>query len=260
MKRVLQIALREWRENVRQRWLLATMSGLLVLIAAAVLFALGRIDPIVDDPSIAGQVKFWTDAFGVPVQDPAKDLPGLAISVLDYLVFSQLLGMTAVIAGHAGIHDRLCGTLPFLLLAPVRRWELLLGKVLGALSVPLVIYLVVGGTAAVLASTHSSAAGAPELLPPSPAWMLAFLIGGPVWSAFVGTLCVVISALSPDVRTAQQAAWFLVFFATMVVGPLLVNTLAYGPLLQVGVAGVGVFLTAVSIALGSWVIGRDLSR
>src|SRR5204863_433941 len=71
-----------------------------------------------------------------------------ALQLYAFLTFTQFLGIAAVCCGHAMLHDRQCGTLSFLLLAPVGRFELLTGKVLGAIGWALGLYLVENGAAA----------------------------------------------------------------------------------------------------------------
>jgi ABC-type Na+ efflux pump permease subunit len=156
---------------------------------------------------------------------------GFVVGASTWLVFTQLLGIVAVMAGHAVLHDRQVGTLPFLLLAPVRRIELLTGKVLGVLLPPLVPYALVSGSAAAYASTLSVAQPHLALLPPSPAWMLAFLVGGPI-----------------------------MFFATFGCGYLLAGLMPDGAGVQAVVAGMGAVATLGALFAGSQVISRDLSR
>ena len=81
--------------------------------------------------------------------------------------------IAAVLAGHSVLHDRQSGTLTFLLLAPVRRTELLLGKVLGAIGPSFAMYLVISGGATVLASTFAITEPYAVRLPPSPPFLVA---------------------------------------------------------------------------------------
>ena len=90
--------------------------------------------------------------------------------------------------------------------------------------------------------------------------MIAFFVGGPLWAMLVAALCAIVSTLSRDVRTAQQAVWFVMFFATFLCGYLLAVLVPEGPMVQLAVAGVGGFATWGAIAAGSQIIRRDLRR
>jgi ABC-type transport system involved in multi-copper enzyme maturation permease subunit len=258
LSRTWVVLRREAMENLRQRWLLVTLGGQLGLIAAGAFVVLSALDHIAGMPSGDKELEHWSAVLGMPMT--LGGLTGLVVGALDYLVLTQLLGMTAVIAGHAALHDRQTGTLPFLLLAPVRRSELLTGKVLGALAVPLLFYLTVGGGTLLLASTLPVAASQAAMLPPAPGFLVAFYIGAPAWSAAVAANCVTIGALAEDVRTAQQAAWVLVFFATFLVGPLLVNLMVAGAAIQLAVAALGLLLAVLAIAIATLVVSRELGR
>lgn len=257
-KRLWAIVAREIKENLRQRWLLATLGLQLGLIGAGGAFVLGWIDWLASVPDGDRKIEYWGSVLGMPMT--LDGLVATGVGALDYLILTQLLGMTAVLAGHAALHDRQCGTLPFLLLAPVRRTELLAGKVVGAIGVPLMFYLALGGATVGWASTLPVAARQAAMLPPSGGFMVAFLLGAPAWSLCIGALCVAISSLAEDVRTAQQAAWVLVFVATFVVGPLLVNLMAAGAVVQGVVAAIGLALGGVSIGLATLIVSRELGR
>lgn len=256
--RVLAVMRREALENLRQRWLLLALGGQMGLIAAGAFVLLRLLDRIAAMPYGDADLRHWSDVLGMPMT--LDGLTATVVGALDYLVLTQLLGMTAVIAGHVGLHDRQTGTLPFLLLAPVRRGELLAGKVLGAMMVPLLFYLVIGGGTLFGASTLDIASRAPGMLPPAGGFNVAFLLGAPAWSCAIGALCVAISSLAVDVRTAQQAAWVLVFAATFVVGPLLVNLMTAGAGVQLVVAGVGALVATAAIGVATRIVGRDLGR
>jgi ABC-type transport system involved in multi-copper enzyme maturation permease subunit len=260
MSRIWAIVHREWTENLRQRWLLVTLGGQLALISGAALWLLSFLERFSQIPNGDRKLAYWAEVLGLPLTDPMNQLVGLVVGAMDYLVLTQLLGMTAVLAGHAALHDRQTGTLPFLLLAPIRRMELLIGKVLGALSLPLAFYLTIGGVSIGWAATMPVSAGQAAYLPPSGGWMVAFFLGAPAWATLVGALCVSISSIARDVRTSQQAAWVLVFFATFVVGPLLVNLMALGAFAQLVIAGVGALLSVVALGFASLLISRDLGR
>ncbi len=258
--RVWHIARREWREQLHQPAMLAVIAALFLAIAVIVVAALGLLELIAADPKRMDGLAAWFPEMAADGAGVVTTLAGIVVSASTWLVFTQFLGITAVLAGHAVLHDRQCGTLPFLLLAPVRRVEILLGKVLGVLLPPFVLYAVLSGTASMIASTLTVAAPYADRLPPSPAWMVAFFVGGPLWAACIATVCAIVSSIAEDVRTAQQGVWFVMFFATFACGYLLAALLPQGVGVQLGVAGLAAVATAGALAIGSLVISRDLSR
>ncbi|MCB9663288.1 MAG: ABC transporter permease subunit [Alphaproteobacteria bacterium] len=259
MRIFLVVVQREFLEAFRQKWLLVTLTVTLAIIAIGALSLIHAMQAFSASVDGNRELQFWSEVAGMPLS--VETLISGAVVAMELLVFNQLMSMTAVMAGHAGIHDRQCGTLPFLMLAPVRRFQLLAGKVVGALSVPLVIYVLVGGTASALASMEPLAVQtAGVYLPPSGAWIATFFVTAPAWSLATGVVCVLVSAVARDVRTAQQAAWALVFFATFVGSPLLVLLMPYGAVLQLVLAAVVLGVALVGLGFGSWLIGRDLTR
>jgi ABC-type transport system involved in multi-copper enzyme maturation permease subunit len=260
IRRVLLIARREWLEQLRQPWMIAVITVLFSAIGLLVLAALGLLNHIDARPELGERLTTWLP-FGS--DDPEALIDGLTsgtVAMSNWLVFTQFLGIVAVLAGHSVLHDHQSGTLPFLLLAPVSRAELLLGKVLGALGWPFVLYVFVSGGAAMAARAFPVTADLADRLPRAPAWMIAFFVGGPLWAMVVAALCAIVSTLSRDVRTAQQAVWFVMFFATFVCGYLLAVLVPEGPLVQAGVAAAGAFATWGAVTAGSQIISRDLRR
>lgn len=260
MSRVWHIARREWLEQARQPAMLAVIAALFVAIGGLVDVALWLLDATARRPAWRDGLATWAPALGLDPDGVVPAVAGGVVGIANWLVFTQFLGITAVLAGHVVLHDRQTGALPFLLLAPVRRAELLAGKVLGAIGPSLVLYVVVSGAATAIAASFEVTAPHRDRLPPSPAFLVAFLAGGPVWSAFVATLCAIVSSVARDVRTAQQAVWFVMFFATFACGFLLAALLPEGVAVQLAVAGLGAVATAGALLVGSRVISRDLGR
>lgn len=256
-QRILHLARREWLEQRRQPAMLAVIASLFTLVGGLALSALALLEWAASDPGA-------TDALGALLggDGPAALhlLSGTVVTAYSFLVFSQLLGIAAVLAGHAVLHDRQCGTLTFLLLAPVRRHELVLGKVLGVIGPSVGLYLAISGGGSLIASSMSVARAHGAYLPVNPAWWIAFLGGGPVLAVLVATVCTVISAQARDVRTAQQGVWFLMFFATFACGALLTQALPAGVGTQLGVLVAGLLGVAGAVAVGAAAITRDLGR
>lgn len=254
---ILHLARREWLEQRRHPGMLLIGAVLLALIAVLVLCVLGLLQLIQTDPESLR-------ALGglAPEADPlvtSSAITQITLSAFGFLIFSQYLGFVGVLAGHSLLHDRTHGTLPFLLLAPVRRRDLLLGKVLGALGPITLIFWGVSTTAGMLAASLPITALHADLSPRTASWWVALYLAGPAWAAFVATACTVVSALARDVRLAQQGVWFIVFFVQLLVAFLITGSL--GSLGAQGVAAVlGATATAMTVFLGARVLLRDLGR
>jgi ABC-type Na+ efflux pump permease subunit len=250
---VWTVVRREWTEQVRQPWMLASIGTLMALVAAA-----GPLTAVALQIVVAGDPALMVAL--LPGASP-EALVRSAVTTATFLGFTQYLGIAAVMAGHGLLHDRQCGTFTFLLLAPISRRDLLLGKILGALALPTALYWVTTGLAA--AATFAvplARQAAPEALPGSPGFWVAWLLGGPAWSAFAGSVCAAISALASDVRTAQQGSWFVVFFASLAAGGVLVWGLGQGAPTGLGVAAVAACGAGLAVQIGAELLGRDLAR
>ena len=260
MSRILHIAGREWRELGRQPWMLASVGSLFLVIALLTTSAVALLSLISSNPQMLHTLEAMLPFPGLDAEIFIEDAAQAVVNTANFLMFTQLLGITAVLAGHTVLHDRQCGTLPFLLLSPISRVELLTGKILGALGIPLVFYIVFDLLSAVAMRLCPITTNLPPILPPSPAWIMAFLISGPLWAAVVCTLCAIVSSLARDVRTAQQVVWFLMFFASTILGYLLSTLIAYGVVVQLIIAGAAILMLGTALFVGAVVMSRDLSR
>ncbi|MCB9692843.1 MAG: ABC transporter permease subunit [Alphaproteobacteria bacterium] len=252
---ILHIARREWTEQLRHPAMLAICAVLLGLITALTLAALAGLSLIQGEERLAALAAL-TDA------PPALFLDTAVTGTLyafDFLVYSQYLGFVGVIAGHALLHDRQLGTLPFLLLAPVSRTHLLAGKVLGALGPLTAVVVVLVAAGGLVAAAMPVTAGHDALAARTASWWAALLLAGPSWGAFVATATVVTSSLAHDVRLAQQAVWFVVFFVQLAVAFLITGSLD-SLVAQLLAAALGSLATAAALAVGTQVLTRDLGR
>ena len=259
MNRVLHIARRELRELIRQPVMLGFIGALYVFIAAYLTLAAALVQLVALDPVATQTFSQTLQGFGVGDLAPAG-IVGWIVNLGNFLAFSQYLGISSVLAGHTILHERQSHTLPFLLLAPVSRAEVLLGKVLGAVALPTVLYVVVSTATMSLIAALPLAAPQQALLPPTPAWFVAAYLGGPLWALGVDIICATLSAMARDVRTAQQGVWFVMFFATFSAGYLLAGRLGDGALVQLQVAALAIVLAGAALLVGSMVISRELSR
>lgn len=257
--RILLIARREIRELIRQPWTLIFIGALFVFIALYLAIAAGLVQLVALAPESEDAFMENLAALGFDGLGPAEII-GWIVGLGNFLAFTQYLGISSVLAGHTVLHERQSHTLPFLLLAPVSRAEILLGKVLGAVALPTVLYLCIAISTMGFISILPLAAPHAASLPSAPTWWLAFLVGGPMWALGVGIICATLSAMARDVRTAQQGVWFVMFPATLSAGYLLAGRLTDGVVIQGIVVGLALFLSTAALLVGSQVISRDLSR
>jgi len=259
MTRLGVIARREALEIWRQGWNLGVVATLMTVISGCVLASVALLDQIARDEAMRVSFEAWFPAIGLDGAT-TSGIAGWVIGTANFLLFTQYLGFASVLAGHTILHDRQVHALPFLLLAPVTRLELLLGKVLGAIALPTSLYLAFGLLTMGSVSLFPLSAGHEALLPTSLAWWIAVFVGGPIWALGVGVICATVSAMADDVRGAQQGVWFVMFFATFASGYLLAGRLSDGPVLQGVVAGLGVALTVGALFAGARIVGRELGR
>jgi ABC-type Na+ efflux pump permease subunit len=263
--RIFHVARREWLEQLRQPAMMISVGSLFSMIAALYVTAVVLLELIRRTPEAQAGLMMWLPALGMGSGDgdplvALGSLATIAVSLGSWLIFTQYLGITSVIAGHTVLHDRERGALPFLLLAPLRRTELLAGKVIGAIGPATLIYFVIAGSASVVAASTGVTAGASARLPPSPGFIIAFLLGGPTWAAAVGGVASVLSGVASDVRTAQQGVWLVMFFATFGCGYLVAGLMDRGAGVALAVAVLGALCAAAVLWVGGQVISRDLGR
>ena len=255
MKPWLRIARTEVLEHRRQPSMLFILAAnyLVWIVVFGSLFVL--LDRASRDPSAMGLAEAQLEAAGIEVQAMLQ----LAVSTFGSLLFTNLPLFVAITSGYSVLHDRTCGTLPFLMLAPLTRLELLLGKLCGAIAIPLLFHLVfVGASALFLRRLELLEPYAPTL-GGSPAWWVAFLVGAPASAALVGALGTVISSLSTDVRTSMQYTSFFIGLLSLGIGFALVDGISQGIELQLGFAAACLVLAGLTLLVGARIISRDIT-
>lgn len=252
---ILHIARREWLEQRRHPGILAIAALLLGTIASLALGVLVLLQ-VLSGPEHLPNLAALT---GMPADEALDVLVTGTLYAFDFLIYSQYLGFVGVIAGHALLHDRQLGTLPFLLLAPVRRRALLAGKVLGAIGPLTALTLGFAALGGLFAGSLPVTAGHEALAGRTGSWWVALLVAGPSWGAFVATATVVTSSMARDVRLAQQAVWLVVFVVQLVVAFLITGSLE-SLSAQVAAAGLGIVATAGAQVVGTELLSRDLGR
>lgn len=259
MSRVLILARHEWLEIRRQPSVLASMAVLFGMVGGLFLFIAVLFQSILGSPEKQALFQQNLETAGIRGSLGVDALGSTLVAGFNWIATTQVLGFAAMLAGHAVLHDRQVGTLGFLLLSPVSRLELLLGKTIGAAVPPLLVHLVVNGLVGVSLAALPMNAPLADRLPPAGGWMVGFLVAGPAWTFFVCSICTVLSSFARDVRAAQQGVWFVVFFATLSCAVLINGLLTMGPFVQLLVASLGMLGAVVTLGIGARVIRRDLS-
>jgi ABC-type transport system involved in multi-copper enzyme maturation permease subunit len=255
MRSILRIARTEVLEHTRQPWMLFILAAnyALWLLIFGTLFLV--LDGASSQPEVAQLIRQRLQAFGVAYDAFLK----LATSSLGTLLFTNLPLFVAIMSGTSVLHDRECGTMPFLMLAPISRRQLLVGKLAGAMVVPFLFHLLLVGPSSLLLGRLSVLAPQADTLGASVAWWVAFLVGAPASAAFVGALGTVISALSRDMRTSMQYTSFFISILSLGIGYVLVDGISAGPWLQLLFAGVCLVAAALTLVIGARLISRDVS-
>lgn len=255
MSPVLRIARTEIIEQWRQPWMLFILGAnyLLWTLVFGVFFVL--VDRLQASPEVMSDLKRQTAALGVEFDTVLR----LATSTWGSLSFTNLPLFVAIMSGTSVLHDRACGTLPFLMLAPVTRHQLLLGKLLGAMALPLAFHVLCLGLSCLAFSRLPVLEPWSSRFGGSSAWWVAFLVGAPASAAFVGALGTVISARSRDVRTSMQFTSFFIGLLSLGIGAVLVDGLTQGLGLQLGFAVACLVAAIVTLGVGARLLSRDLT-
>jgi len=255
MRGILQIARTEVLEHRRQPWMLFILAAnYAIWICSFGAFFL-VFEKMSSQPEAMAMVRQQMVGLGVTVEATLQ----LATSTFASLLFTNLPLYVAIMSGTSVLHDRECGTMPFLMLAPVTRRQLLVGKLAGAMAFPLAFHLLFVGTSSVLLGRLELLAPYAHKFGASPAWWVAFLLGAPCSAAFVGSLGTVISALSRDVRTAMQYTSFFIGLLSLGIGFVLVDGISQGVVLQLAFAIGCMIAAALTLLIGAQLISEDVA-
>jgi ABC-type transport system involved in multi-copper enzyme maturation permease subunit len=255
MKRLLCIAKTEILEHIRQPWMIFILAANYVLwiVIFGALFLI--IDSVSSRPETLALLKQQLSGFGIDLDAFLK----IATSAFGSLSFTNLPLYVAIMSGTSVLHDRECGTMPFLMLAPITRRQLLMGKLIGAMTIPLVFHLLFVGTSSILLGRLGSLTPFADKFGASPSFWMAFLVGAPASAAFVGALGTVISALSRDMRTSMQYTSFFIGLLSLGIGFVLVDGISKGMTLQVVFAMGCIVATLFTLLLGAGLISKDIT-
>ncbi len=253
MNAIAVILQKEWWELRRERSLLATLLFLPALITAIGLgttYGLGRAPD--DDTAMLGAATADPALAGLPTEQLGQVIMGRQFGLL-LLLLPMVL--PSLLAAYSIIGEKSRRTLEPLLATPVRDWELLLAKSLGAVIPPL---LMTWACAAIYAAGIALVSLTPDVagLIVTPAWTLMLAICSPLLALIAVAASVLISARVNDPRTAQNLSGVLVV-------PFM--ALFFGQLVGLVVPNLGFVLAfaaalAALAALAIWAAARLFAR
>jgi ABC-2 type transport system permease protein len=125
----------------------------------------------------------------------------------------------SIIAAYSIIGEKTNRTLEPLLATPVRRWQLLAGKILAALLPAVLVTWISGGLFIVELAILTDANVVSHVA--TPGWLILFLAGTPLLGLIAVAVMTAISSRVNDTRTAQQlSVWAVVPIIGIVLGEL----------------------------------------
>ncbi len=255
MKGCLRIAKTEVLEHLRQPWMIFIIAANYAFWISVFGILFLFIERLSGRPSAFMAFKQQLSAVGVEFDVVMQ----LATSTFGSLCFTNFPLFVAITSGTSVLHDRECGTMPFLMLASITRRQLLVGKLAGAVAIPFVFHVLFVGTSSLLLGRLESLAPFAGKFGGSPAWWVAFLAGAPASAVFVGAMGTVISALSRDIRTSMQFTSFFIGILSLCIGFVLVDGIAQGIALQMTYAVCCIIAGALILLFGARLISRDVT-
>jgi ABC-2 type transport system permease protein len=150
------------------------------------------------------------------VQEYTQGLIGTAFSNI-YILLSMIVPST--IAAYSIIGEKTSRTLEPLLATPVRRCQLLAGKILSALLPAVLVTWISGGLFIVELAIFTDANVVSHVA--TAGWLILFLVGTPLLGLIAVAVMTAISSRVTDARTAQQlSVWAVVPIIGLLLGEL----------------------------------------
>lgn len=207
--RILAVCLKEWSELRRSRIIIMTLLAPSILYVLLPLWLLrgGVMNGLMDETSRLTPI----DIQGLPIASGMAHLSGLSTGealqvfvVNQFLVLFMLapLFIPLTIASYSIIGEKALRSLEPLLATPIRTWELLVAKGLGATLPGIAVTWGSYGVFAV-ASRYLVSEAVFQFMT-SPTWLVAFGLVAPLFSLLAVGMAVVASSRTYDPRAAQQ--------------------------------------------------------
>ncbi len=211
MRKVFVILRKEFREILQQRILLFSilLPPLLFVVLPLLYLQLGGNGSKVSSlhvPSLQG----------LTLHEVTQGLIGTIFSNI-FILLSMIVPST--IAAYSIIGEKNSHTLEPLLATPVRRWQLLAGKMLAALLPAVLVTCVSGGLFIAELAIVTDANVVSHVV--TGGWLILFLAGTPLLGLIAVAIMTAISSRVNDTRTAQQlSVWAVVPIAGIILGEL----------------------------------------
>ncbi len=254
MSPVLRVARTEVLEHWRQPSMLLIMVVTYVAFIAAFGIAFLAIQIVSTDPTMMALVQVQLDAAGIDFD--ALVYTGSAGFVT--MVFWNLPLYCALIGANSVLHERTYGTMPFVMLSPLTRFQLLVGKLIGVMAIPTLLHLGFVGLSTLLLSRLAILESSGAMMGGSGSWWIAFLFSTPLMAVLITSIGTVISALSRDVRTALLYTQFLTALFGIASSALIVDMLKETAVVQVVFSVVCFFGGLAALTIGARLISRDV--
>jgi ABC-2 type transport system permease protein len=153
---------------------------------------------------------------GLTLHEYTQGLVGTEFSNI-FILLSMIVPST--IAAYSIIGEKSGHTLEPLLATPVRRWQLLSGKILAALLPAVLVTWVSGGLFIAELAVFTDANVVSHVV--TEGWLIFFLVGTPLLGLIAVAVMTAISSRVNDTRTAQQLSiWAVVPIAGIILGEL----------------------------------------
>lgn len=211
MHKVVVILRKEFREILQQRILLFSVVLPPLFFAVLPLFYL----QLGGNGSGASALKV-PSLQGLTVHEYTQGLIGTAFSNL-YILLAMIVPST--IAAYSIIGEKTNRTLEPFLATPVRRWQLLAGKILAALLPAVLLTWMSGGLFIAELAIVTDANVVSHVV--TAGWLILFLAGTPLLGLIAVAVMTAISSRVNDTRTAQQlSVWAVAPVIGIILGEL----------------------------------------
>ncbi len=211
MRKVLVILRKEFLDMLQQRTLLYTILLPPLLFVVIPLFFL----QIGGAGSRASTLKV-PSLQGLTAQEYRQALVGTEFSNF-FILLSMIV--PSVIAAYSIIGEKNNHTLEPLLATPVRRWQLLAGKILSAVLPAVLLTWVSGGLFIAELAIFTDATVISRVV--TGGWLVLFIAGTPLLGLIAVAIMTAISSRVNDTRTAQQLSiWAVVPIIGIILGEL----------------------------------------
>ena len=211
MRKVVVILRKEFREIIQQRILLYSILLPPLLFVVLPLIFLERSS----NGSNASSLHV-PSLQGLTLHEYTQGVIGTAFSNV-FILLSMIV--PSIIAAYSIIGEKSNRTLEPLLATPVRRWQLLAGKILAALLPAVLVTWVSGGLFIAELAIVTDANVVSHVV--TGGWLILFLAGTPLLGLIAVSVMTAISSRVNDTRTAQQLSiWAVVPIIGIILGEL----------------------------------------